>query len=240
MSEREEKLRELIAKLEKQGCYCDVRAGWSCPMHGYLREVEALMGDREQKLRELIAKWREWARSDKGTAVAHFAVNGCADELESLLAEPHPAPVVTVTQGAPPGCTADAIAQSGKWQTFGQPAPPSVSAVDIERLANKHNTSDKWNINFSAFTADLNALLGAAKPAEETEQEIYEEGVSDGLDEAATNAKQREAELRDRVLEEAAQLFEKYGEVYETEIAMIRALKSQVSVTGQSKEPAQR
>lgn len=43
MSEREQKLRELITKLEKQGCYCDVRAGWSCPMHGYLREVEALL-----------------------------------------------------------------------------------------------------------------------------------------------------------------------------------------------------
>jgi hypothetical protein len=32
-------------------------------------------------------------------------------------------------------------------------------AKDVERLANKHNTSDKWNINFPAFTAELNELV---------------------------------------------------------------------------------
>jgi hypothetical protein len=74
----------------------------------------------EEQVREAFSAWDSPRRPLGRMGRFEFIAKHLND---ALLAQPAPPPTITVTQGATPGCTADALAAHGKWNEVELPAP---------------------------------------------------------------------------------------------------------------------
>lgn len=47
-SKNMQRIEQLLAEIEEEGCTCDMMLGWSCAIHGLIRELEELINEQTE------------------------------------------------------------------------------------------------------------------------------------------------------------------------------------------------